>query len=177
MGTDPTDLMALAEELLAACEDALDTVPTFAPALEGAPVRSFVSPGSPAADCCPQLTVHVVGVEEAQTHGGGLAEGRKAAFGGRINHVRLGMTLFRCVDMESQLPLQADLELAAEQVNADGWALWNHLYNMIRCEQLFEKCLGVFWEGLRSMTPEGGCCGWYLSVRVTLDGYEEPCSS
>lgn len=166
-GVDAADMHALAEEFLAACESALNTTPA------GAPARSFVAPGQPAADCCPQLTVHVVNVTEPFTHGGGLAEGHKARLGGRVNHIGLAMTLFRCVDMESKLPSEAELATAAEQLNADGWALWNHIFNLIRADMLFAKCDGVFWDGLRSLTPEGGCAGWYLLVRVTLDGYEE----
>lgn len=171
-GVGPQDLHALAEELLAACEDALNTIPDFAPELGGSPARSFVAPGLPAADCCPQLTVHVVSIVEAST----LVEGRSASYG-RTNQVTLGITLFRCVDMERVPPLQTELETAAEQVNADGWAIWNHCYNLVRAEMLFAKCLSVVWEGMRTLSPEGGCAGWYGSVRVTLDGYEETLSS
>lgn len=174
-GVDATDLQALAEEFLAACEEALDTIPGFDPDLDGAPARSFVAPGQPAADCCPQLTVHVASLLEAPTFGG-LSEGTKAR-SGRINQVQLAMTLFRCADLTKAIPPQSELEAAGRQVNADGWALWNHLYNMLRAGTLFERCTGVFWEGMRSLPPEGGCVGWFSSVRVNTDGYEETFSS
>ena len=28
-------------------------------------------------------------------------------------------------------------------------------------------------DGVRSLTPSGGCAGWVLGIRVSLDGYEE----
>ena len=45
----PGDLHALAEELLEASVDALNTIPLVLPGFEGAPDRSFVSPSTPAA--------------------------------------------------------------------------------------------------------------------------------
>jgi hypothetical protein len=65
------------------------------------------------------------------------------------------------------------MEAAAEQVNADAWALWNHIFNLIAAGQLFQLCGEVFWDGLNVLTPSGGCGGSVLSVRVRLDGYQE----
>lgn len=173
-GTNALDLMALANEFLAACEDSLNTIPGFDASLAGAPTRSFVAPGQPAADCCPQLTVHVVSVTEDQ---GGLFVPGRSAMTGRQNQVQLAMTLFRCAETEKPMPEVAELVESATQVNADGWALWNHLYNMIREGTLFSTCSEVAWLGLRNLQPEGGCVGWYLLVQVHLDGYEESASS
>jgi hypothetical protein len=171
-GTGPTDLQELAEEFLAACVEALDTIPDYAPALEGAPTRYFVSPGTPALDCCPQLTVHV------QT----LTEGASAPFPpkasrARINRVEMIAQVARCVpiiDPETgALPSVEDQQFAAEQVNADKWALWNHIYNMINAGLLFDKCCDVVWGPLRATVPSGGCGGATLTVVVCYDGYEE----
>jgi len=70
-----------------------------------------------------------------------------------------------------------DAEAAAAQVNADGWALWNHIFNLIRAEQLFIKCSKIIWDGLRSITPQGGCGGYTLTLRVESDGYDEVIST
>lgn len=180
-GVGPGDLHELAEELLEACVESLDTIPTFAPGLVGAPERSFVSPGEPAADCCPQLTVHVAGISEASTEPAQLGTGRRASYG-RINHVGLIVTIFRCVpapkdSLKYEPPAGVDLEAAAEQINADGWALWNHLFNLIRAGLLFSLCRGVFVDAMRQLPPSGGCGGWVMSIRVALDGYEEVPSS
>ena len=170
-GTGPLDLQALAEEFLDACVDALDTIPSFDPGLGGAPGRSFVAPGQPQYDCCPdgQLTVHVPLVSSdpvltLQNHE-------------RRNIVTLTATILRCVpasDEAGNYALAADLLAAAEQVNADGWALWNGIFNAISSGDLFRLCDKIQWLGLRSITPSGGCGGWTLTLSVQFDGYQTP---
>lgn len=178
-GTDATDLYAMADEFLQAGISALDTL--IALGFDGAPERSFVSPGEPAADCCPQLTVHTISVDEAPTEPtgpGGLAAGRRASYH-RINQPSFAMTLFRCVPVPEQSltkivpPSVADETTAAQQINADGWALWNHLYNLVRAQELWSKCQGIFPGPLRALPQQGGCGGWLLIYRMRLDGYEE----
>jgi hypothetical protein len=176
-GTGPEDLHALAEELLAACVESLDTIPLFASDLAGAPARAFLSPGIPVWDCCEQLTVHVDGVGENATSPAGLATGRRHVHG-RINLPGLITTVTRCVPVVGgtqmdALPSIESMNAAARQINADGWALWNHIYNMLQQEVLLARCHEVYWEGLRAVAPSGGCGGWVLTLRVQLDGYEE----
>ena len=174
MGTDPQDLYTVAQEYLAACVEALDTIPTFSPGLGGVPERSFVSPGLPAFDCCDQLAVHVSGVTDSPTSMS-ISTGRSASTM-KTNLVGLVATATRCIPVVSDngaIPSVTDMEAAAEQINADGWALWNHIYNMIRADLLFTLCGEVFWDGLRSINPQGGCGGYTLSLRVELQGYEE----
>ena len=173
-GVDPGDLYELCEELLSVCEEALNTIPDYLPTLDGAPVRSFVAPGRPAADCCPQLTVHSVSIFDDQL--GAPIPGRSYTFG-RQNQVTLAVTLFRCAETEKPMPAVAELQAAAEQVNADGWALWNHLYNMQRADMLFPQCKEVKFGLLTSLQPEGGCVGWFWPIEIALDGYEETLGS
>lgn len=164
------------DDLLAASVAALDTIPTFAPGLGGAPERSYVSPGEPAADCCPQLTVHSTGINEENTDPFGSG---KRIILGRLNQVALMVTIFRCVPVSNNTlkgvepPAVVDEEAASEQMSADAWALWNHIPNMIRAGLLFEKCKPVFMDGMRALPQQGGCGGWIMLIRVTLDGYEE----
>ena len=167
MGTGPEDLQALAQEFLDACVEALDTIPMFAPGLGGAPERSFISPGLPAFDCCDQLTVHVAGVNSDPI--------QPPKNKNRVNIVSLVATATRCLPTgDNQNPPSADdLQDSAAQVNADGWALWNHIFNLIRADLLFTLCGEVLWDGLRSINPQGGCGGYTLNLRVELDGYEE----
>jgi hypothetical protein len=177
-GNGPGDLQSLAVEYLDACIAALDTIPTYAPGLGGAPVRTFISPGVPALDCCPQLSVHAAFGNEVVQGPSPLSGGRGATFT-RVNHVTLVATIARCIPTGSSSkgnyvpPSEAEISAAAKQTNADAWALWNHLYNLVRAGQLFTLCGGVFWEGLRPLQPSGGCGGWTLTVRVATDGYEE----
>lgn len=175
-GTGPEDLHALADELLQASIESLDTIPTFNAALLGAPDRSFISPALPVFDCCEMLTVHVDGISESGTSPQGLATGRRATHG-RINLVALVVSVVRCIPTAggtNDLPTIAAMQAAAEQTNADAWALWNHLFNMIRNDELFALCSQVFWNGMRPIAPSGGCGGWTASFNVQLDGYEEP---
>ena len=67
------------------------------------------------------------------------------------------------------------LEAVAEQTAADGWALWNHLWNMARAGEIFSLCGGVYFDRMSPAHPvSGGCYGWLLLIRAELDGYEEP---
>lgn len=164
MGVSPTDLHDLAVEFLTACEEALDTVPTYAPELGGAPARAFVSPGAPVFDCCDQLAVYVSVVSE-----------RTYVKGSGVNDVQLVATATRCTpvpDSQGNPPSTADMQASAEQLNADKWALWNHLHALILAGELFERCCEVRWGLLTTINPLGGCAGSSLTITVCFDGYE-----
>lgn len=169
---DATDLHSLAEEFLSACEESLNTIPTFDASLDGAPARSFVSHGIPAYDCCNdgQLTVHVAAINE-----GPLAFDGQSQITGRKNMVTFVATIVRCVPVESGnfAPSPAELGAVGEQGNADAWAIWNHIFNLIQAEQLFALCSSIIWEGLRTINPQGGCAGHTLTIRAEVDGYQE----
>jgi hypothetical protein len=168
----PGDLLVAAEELLAAAVDSLDTIPGFDPSLDGAPERRFVAFGPPVLDCCDQLSVWVPQILDTPLNPGGLSAGRKVA--AKLTHVYLTITISRCYppsDAKGTPPSIAALEAAANQLYADGWALWNHLYCLWTSELLFTFCDEVFWDTLRPLGPQGGCAGWDLGIHMTLDGY------
>lgn len=172
------DLHAFAELLLTSAAEALDTVPTFDPALDGAQTRQFVSPGQPAFDCPDQLTVHVPLIQRAETSPGGNAAGRVHQ-AGMINQPTLLITSTRCipqptgtVGIDYKPPSAAALGTAAKQLDADGWALWNHLYWLQSSELLLSLCDEVFFDGIQALVPSGGSAGWLVQVRVALDGYQ-----
>jgi hypothetical protein len=174
----PADLQALALELLAADVEALDTIPILAPGLEGAPERAFVSPGVPSFDCCPQLTVHAQDILDADTTPGGLGAGRRNVQGKKI-YVRLVTTIIRCVadsrtgQILTTMPLTTDLEAAAEQTNADAWALYNHIFALWRSGGFLTVCSNLIFEGARSVGEQGKCAGWTMTLRAMLDGYDD----
>jgi hypothetical protein len=178
-GLGPGDLHDLADEFLQACIDALDTIPLFEPDLLGAPDRTFIAPGLPVWDCCEQMAVYVTTVSDAATAPTGLATGRRASFG-KVNHVRLNCTITRCIptiDEQGRIPSSDQLTETARQVDADGWALWNHVFNEWRAGNIFTLCTEVFFDGLIAANPLGGCGGWNFQLRVALDGYDEDLSS
>lgn len=171
---DALDFKALLDEVLVASEEALDTIPGFDPTLEGAPAQAYVSGWLPPLDCCDQLTVHSPGVVEAVTERTLLREGRKIA-SARINHVGIIVTITRCIpspDTQGVMDIAA-ADHASAQILADGWALWNHIWNLWASDQLFTLCGEVFFDGLRPVPPLGGCAGWTLNLRVRLDGYTD----
>lgn len=181
-GTGPGDLHALAVAILGVAAESLDTIPSFEPHLEGAPDRQLVSPGLPVDDCCPQLAVHVESAQDADTSPSGLPAGKRDIIG-KINHVTIIVRATRCVPsgVDSKgnysTPSVEELEAAAEQINADGWALWNHIYNLKADGELLSLCSELFFDGLVSIPPQGACGGWTLTLRARLDGYIEPIGS
>lgn len=177
-GTGAADLQALAVDLLDVAVDALDSIPAFDPGLAGAPDRRYVSPGTPSFDfsgvtnfCegCEQLTVHIPGVLEFPQ---GLDTHKQDA---RKNLVIFTVTATRCIPVihNGGFPTPTEITAAAAQTNADGWALWNHIWNAIRSGELFSICGPVFWDGLRAINPSGGCGGYTLTLRAEVEGYEE----
>lgn len=172
-GVGPEDLQNLCLDLLGAAVESLDTIPNFQVVLQGAPDRAFVSPGLPALDCCDQLAVHAQQILDKPISPGGLQAGKKCA--ARLAEVALVITITRCIptmDDGGQWPDPEEMELAAAQTNADAWALWEHIYFLVCSEALFSLCKEVFWDGLTALLPQGGCGGWVMNLRVTLDGYD-----
>lgn len=178
-GIGPGDLWALADELLDVATEALDTIPANFPSpayldeLEGAPVRRFVSPGAPLPDCS-QLCVHVNNITDR------FARTAEPA-APKLNVPSLIVTLLRCVHAGSgegdkwKPPTPAQQNADSQQLYADGWALWNHIYNLIRHEpRLFlETCSRADFVSMQSIAPEAGLAGWQLAFLVQLNGYDE----
>lgn len=190
MPAGPLDLYDLAYAFLLDCEEALDTIPdaglAYTPPvdLEGAPDRSFVSPGVPVndfvgPDCCTQLTVRVEPIGEQDTTPAGLEAGKRAGRYGWVNTVTLVATISRCIATGENgvsgftPPTPDQLNFNSMQHTADAWALWNHLHNLVRAEHLVSLCEQVFFDGLIPAVPAGGCAGWSAVIRVALEGYEE----
>lgn len=180
---DATDLHSFAEELLAASVEALDTIPLASPGLAGAPERTYVSPGRPAFDnCCDQggqLTVNYALVTPRQTVN--VVAGTVGRVAAMIPLVQFNITIVRCIPTASgawgEAPTAQALDDAAAQTDADAWALWNHLYNLVLADQLLSMCQEVFFDGLRALDPSGGCGGSVMAIRAQVDGYSEVIST
>ena len=99
----------------------------------------------------------------------------------RINHVTFLGRSTRCIPTgtDSQLgaytpPTPEDLDVAGEQLHADAWALWNHLFEV---EREVAGCSEIFFDALTAVVPSGGCAGWTVTIRAQLDGYDESIGS
>ena len=181
LANSPGDLYALAQQFLTLCEDALDLIPISVPGLSGSPARSFVSPGQSADDCCPQLTVWAGPLTDSLNLGRFNKPLDKS--GASINLVQLQARIIRCVPAGQQVgegylpPDPTEEESAAAQVDADGWVLWNHAHNAWRNGTFLNTCKEVYFDACTPITPSGGCGGWVLTIRASLDGFQETPSS
>lgn len=171
-GTGPNDLFVQCQELLERSVEALDTIPSLVPGLQGAPERAFVSAGTPALDCCNQLTVNAAPIREAPTQPLEMGAGTRHQQQFRKNYVGFNVTVTRCADISVIPPPTGVQEAVAQQTNADAWALWNILWNFARAGEIFSICSGVYFDNLAPLTPSGGCSGWVLTIRAELQGYE-----
>lgn len=164
------DLYTAASELLDACSAQLATT-------IGGPIsRAYVSPGDPAFDCCPQLTVHVSSLSQLETSPVSPVPqpGMRPRLG-VVYQAEMVVTVVRCVSVPEggQLISAAQLDLEAQAVLADGWAIWNMLHAHHGAGTLLgPACREVFLDRALAISPEGGCAGWEFRLRAQLDGYQ-----
>ena len=176
MSVTPSTVLSLWEsagELLAVCEEALSETTA------GTPERSYVTPSEPAFDCCPFLSVHVsaLTVDTTAVGPGGVATGHRTTSGSIILATYV-VNAVRCapeIADGKSLPTLAAIEAAAQQVEEDGWALWNRVRSAIRCGEIFRLCSEVYFDGGASIPEQGGCVGWQFQVRAALPGIPRDC--
>lgn len=171
--TEPVSTVASlndrAGELLQAVVDALDTTPARAPA------DRFVSPGTPAFDCCPFVCVQTLtlGLADTAPLQPPLQPAQRAQLG-NVNLATLVAYIVRCVpvpDDGGNPPSAAALTAAGTTMNADGWAVWNHLKKAVAGQTLFAGCRSfVYFDGGIALDPAGGCGGWTFTVRLEIAG-------
>lgn len=159
----PTGLYDAAAELLAVASAAAPTIG-----------RTFVAPGRPPWDCCPQLTVHAEAIAispSAQDEGalGALSQRQP-----RIIVVRLEITVIRCTPepVGKTMPLPADLAAAALALLTDAWTIYNNVRAAGRAGTLFTgACRYMRTDQASERAEQGGCAGWVIPVLVSLPGY------
>lgn len=168
-----SDLYDLAVEWLAVCVTAVaDT--------EGGDIeRAFVSPGPPAWDCCPQLTVHVGGPSEGDTAplSPALQPGHRTQQTGLVPLLPLTATVIRCVptfEEGGELPSPAEQQVAAREIAEDVWSIWAHTRKAFAEGTLFPSLSGsreLIFDSALTQAPAGGCAGWQIPIRVAIGGY------
>lgn len=170
-----SDLYAAAAELLKASEDA---VLHYAPG--GAIDRAYVSPGPPAWDTAPQLTVHAGGPAQADTApmAPPLQPAHRVTQQGSVNLVTFTITVLRCAATMPErggvasFPTVPALNADAYATLGDLWAIWNHLATLKRAEALYPpKRREMFFDPAVAVNTSGGIAGWQLQIRVELDGF------
>ena len=168
VASDVNSTYVLSNQFLALCADLLATT------AGGTPDLAYVYPVRPPIDCCPALIVFMERLTEEQTSPltPPAATGHRAAFG-RLNLVTLTVWALRCsprVNDDGSVNL-LNVLTSAQEVQQDGWALWNGIYRAIRNGDFKDLCADVHFGDARPIAEQGGCCGWSFSIRAELDGY------
>ena len=182
----PGDLFEAQEELLDAAVAALDYLETVG--LLGAPTRRGVVPPGELVIDCDQVVVLAGPVGEIPTRptNTAAAGGTKHRVYGRLTGVTLNVAVSRCCIPIGKTngatytpPTMAELQAASEQINADGWALWNGIFTRLVAEdfEFLTKCNSITWETMTPLGPRGACAGWLVTLRAQLPGYMEPLGS
>lgn len=187
-------LFQLCQTILDYAIEALDTLPLIDPpidglVLDGAPTRSFVSPGLPATECCAdgrplrgstyvkgQLAVWVESQSEMATSplSPPGAQTIRPGVTGRVNLPLIVVQILRCVPVGtvSKPPSPDALTLAAAQNQADGFVLWEGLWHAQHQFQAFASlCDGMNVQQAQVIPAEGGCAGWMIPIQPVVQGF------
>lgn len=171
-GTGPLDLFSVTEDLLQASIEALDMIPSFDPALGGAPDRTFIANGQPAFDC-DMLAVSSNPIRQAPNPPLEQGAGTRHQQFFWKNLAGWTVWIIRCGPTAEIIPTEAEMTAISEQTYADAWALWNYLSNRAadRSDPLFSICGGVYFDTIAPITPQGGMYGWQLTIRAEVEGF------
>lgn len=165
MPPDPTDRLSdYTQALLDAAVIILDTTPALAPQSQ------FICSSMPAIDC-EFVAVQAAAVREDATSPMGIEAKRRVDFGNLIL-VSYYVYIVRCAPMPSRQGPPTDAEKSANTLTVlkDIWVLWNGIRDMQK--DLFDGCLGVYFDGALPIAEEGGFLGWRFGISATIPGYE-----
>lgn len=157
-----------AQGLLAVAEAAL------AATSGGAITRTFVAAGLPALDCCPQLTVHTAGHGIFPTAASGaLTPGHRRTVG-TVRYIRFIVTVVRCAPVpgaKGAPPAPAVQAAIAADINEDPLAIISAVTKADAAGTLFGgACREFYFDGATSLDPVGGCVGWLINFRASIEG-------
>lgn len=174
MGSTVSTPWEYANQLLEIAQEALDD--TF-----GGPIpsdgegRALVAlGGTPIIDCCPWLSVHIAGQGVASTNPQGpLGSGHKKTTK-FVPQVSFLVVVARCIpglEKGKKLPSVAALENAARATSEDMWAITDAVRKEDIAGTLFAgACREVEHLGSTPIDPAGGCAGWLIRYRATIEG-------
>lgn len=173
----PDTLGEYALSVLDVAEDALASI-------DDAPGRAYLSASQPSYDCCGDdgaLIVWNNGVFEAPTNPNVPVEATALrVVRGASLLATYEVIILRCAanpGFNGALPSPADMTAVAEQVYKDGWTVLNALRAAVRAGTLFERCLGVHFDGLFPINEQGGCVGRRIVMRANIPGIPDGAST
>ena len=162
-------LTVTAQALLDACVTILGTTKG------GIPESQFLTSGRPAFDC-EFVAVQVALLREDTTQPLSILETKKRNRFGNIILATFVIYVVRCGptpkpgQRTSPIPSDEDKTENAALVYEDGWALWNGIRDVQ--DDLFDACLGVYFDGGTPIAEQGGFVGWQFQIRASIDGYD-----
>lgn len=157
-------LTILAQAVLDATVTILNTTASLAPASQ------FLTPARPAFDC-EFVAVWVSRLSEDSTSPLNITSTKKRNIFGNIILATFVIYVVRCAPppVGNMPPTDAAKTLSAAIVEQDGWALWNGIRD--QQDELFDNCLGVYFDGGIPIEERGGFVGWQFQFRASIEGY------
>ena len=157
-------LTIYAEALLDASVDILNTTTALAP------TSQFLASGRPAFDC-EFVAVQVTRLAEDATSPTSVLSTKKRNHFGNIILATFVIYVVRCgPNISSGLPPNdASKTSNASLVFEDGWAIWNGIRDVQ--DELFDDCLGIYFDGGLPLPDSGGYVGWQFTIRASIPGY------
>ena len=154
----------MAQALLDASVTILETTPS------GAPHSQFLTSGRPAIDC-EFVGVQVARLAEDATSPLSVLDTKRRNHFGNIIMATYIIYVVRCgPSIKSGLPPTDNSKTEnASMVFKDGWVLWNGIRDMQ--DDLFDGCLGVYFDGGVPIEEQGGYVGWVFQIRASIEGY------
>jgi hypothetical protein len=157
----------LSQSFLGVCETALGTT------VGGVPDLSYVYPSEPPIDCCPALIVFMAALTEETTSpiSPPASTGHRASYG-RLNLVTLTAWALRCsprVNENGTIDV-SEIERVAQEVQQDGWAMWNGIYKAINDGSFLDICSDAHFDRAVPIKDQGNCVGWSMTIRAELGG-------
>ena len=135
-----------------------------------APASQFLSPTRPAFDC-EFVAVQVARLAEDTTSPLSLTATKKRNHFGNIILATFLIYVVRCAPMMvgANPPTDAAKTASATTVQEDAWAIWNGIRD--QQDELFDDCLGVYFDGGTPIQESGGYVGWLFQIRASIEGY------
>lgn len=164
MQTSLLELTITAQALLDTTITILDTTPA------GAPESQYLTPAKPAFDC-EFVAVQVARLAEDTTAPLNLTQTKRRNVFGNIILATFVIYVVRCAPMMvgSSPPTDAAKTASATTVQEDAWSLWNGIRD--QQDELFDNCLGVYFDGGLPIPESGGYVGWTFQIRASIEGY------
>lgn len=168
MPPDPTDrIVEQAQALLDETVAILNGETTV-----GAPASQFLCTARPPIDC-EFVAVQLPRMAEDTTSPLNVTSTKRRNDFGNIILITYVLWVIRCGPKLTNkgVPTDAEKTRVSGITMKDGWVIWNGI--RIAQDELFDPCLGIYFDGWNSFPEQGGYQGGTFQIRVDLGGYDK----